>query len=72
MALFFDRRKERKLLQWTVTYLAGAWAFMEASSLVVEQFHRPEVVGQGITIVAVLGSGTAEVPIPPSGMPEED
>lgn len=51
----FERLKERKLVQWAIAYLAGAWVLVEATSLVVEQFHWSEVVGQVVTIVAFFG-----------------
>ena len=47
--------KERKLVQWAITYLAGAWVIVEASSLVVGQFHWPEVIGQVVTVLAFFG-----------------
>ena len=50
-----QRLKERKLVQWALAYLAGAWVLVEASSLVVGQFHWPEFIGQAITIVAFFG-----------------
>ena len=50
-----QRLKERKLVQWAVAYLAGAWVIVEVASLVVSQFHWPEIVGQVITILAVFG-----------------
>jgi len=31
-----QRLKERKLVQWALAYLAGAWVFVEATSLVVD------------------------------------
>jgi len=51
----FQRLKERKLVQWSLAYLAGAWVLVEASNLVVERFHWPEVIGQAIIILAALG-----------------
>ena len=50
-----QRLKERKLVQWAVAYLAGAWVLVEATSLVVGQFHWPELIGQAVTILAVFG-----------------
>ncbi len=50
-----QRLKERKLIQWALAYLAGAWALVEASNLVVDQFHWPEVVGQVVTVAAFFG-----------------
>ncbi len=51
----FQRLRERKLVQWALAYLAGAWVLVEASNLVVERFHWSEVIGQAVIILAVMG-----------------
>jgi len=50
-----QRLKERKLVQWAIAYLCGAWVLVEATNLVVEQFSWPLVVGQIVTILAFFG-----------------
>ena len=55
MPSLLQRLKERKLVQWALAYLAGVWAVMEASGYVGEQFHWPDVIGQVITVVAMVG-----------------
>jgi len=55
MPSLLQRLKERKLVQWALAYLAGVWAVMEASAYVGEQFHWPDVIGQVITVVAMVG-----------------
>ncbi len=50
-----QRLKERKIVQWAVAYLCGAWILVEATNLVVEQFFWPLVVGQLVTILAFFG-----------------
>ena len=55
MTSLLERLKERKLVQWAIAYLAGAWVLVEASNLVVEQFHWPEWIGQTITVLAAFG-----------------
>jgi TolB-like protein/tetratricopeptide (TPR) repeat protein len=50
-----QRLKERKLVQWGIAYLCGAWVFVEATNLVVEQFSWPQIVGQVVTILAFFG-----------------
>lgn len=45
----------RKLVQWALAYLAGAWVIVESSSLVVEQFGWPSVIGQAVIILAGFG-----------------
>jgi TolB-like protein len=55
MTPLLQHLKERQLVQWALAYLAGAWALVEATTLVVGQFHWPEVVGQAVTVVAFFG-----------------
>jgi TolB-like protein len=50
-----QRLKDRKLVQWSLAYLAGAWALVEATGMVVEQFQWPVVVGQGVAVAAFFG-----------------
>ncbi len=50
-----QRLKERKLVQWALAYLAGAWFLVEASDLVVERFRWSEGIGQAVIILAVFG-----------------
>ena len=50
-----QRLKERKLFQWAIAYLAGAWLLVEATNLVVEQFSWPQILGQIVTILAFFG-----------------
>lgn len=35
------RIRERKIVQWTVVYLAGAWVFLEALGFVADTFSWP-------------------------------
>ena len=51
----FDRLKQRKLVQWALAYLAGAWAILEVAGYVGDQFGWPVVVGQILTILASQG-----------------
>jgi TolB-like protein len=55
MASLLERLKERKLVQWAIAYLAGAWALVEATGLVVEQFAWSATVGQVVTTLALFG-----------------
>ena len=55
MTSLLQRLKERKLVQWVIAYLAGAWVLVEASTLVAQQFHWPEWIGQTVTILAAFG-----------------
>jgi len=51
----WQRLKDRKIVQWGLAYLAGAWVVVESASLVAQQFHWPEVVGPVVTILAMFG-----------------
>ncbi len=55
MASLLRRLKERKLVQWTVAYLAGAWLCLEAFDLVAEQFLWPLWIRQGATVGLLFG-----------------
>ena len=52
---FLARLGKRKLVQWTVAYLAGAWLCLEAFDLVAEQFQWPFWVRQGATVGLLFG-----------------
>jgi TolB-like protein/Flp pilus assembly protein TadD len=49
------RLKARKMVQWAIAYLAGAWVLVESSNLVVDRFHWPEGIGQAVIILALFG-----------------
>jgi TolB-like protein len=49
------RLRERRMVQWTVAYLAGAWLLMQVLHLVGEQFGIPVALLRSVT--AVLGVG---------------
>ena len=54
-ASLLQQLRNRKIVQWGLAYIAGAWVLVESTSLVVQQFHWPEVVGQAVTILAMSG-----------------
>jgi serine/threonine-protein kinase len=49
------RLKERKIVQWAIAYLAGAWVLVEATGHVVGLFQWPVVVTEVVTILAFFG-----------------
>lgn len=55
MAPLRQRLNERKVVQWTLAYLAAAWLGLEAFDLVAEQFQWPLWVRQGATVVVLFG-----------------
>src|SRR5438046_7562078 len=52
---FFQRLKERKLVQWAVEYGAAAFALLQGIDIVAQQFGCPEGVRRGITLGLVVG-----------------
>ena len=55
MTEFFQRLKQRKLVQWTVAYVAAAFALLQGIDLVAQQFGWPDSVRRGITLAMVVG-----------------
>ncbi|HEX4665394.1 MAG TPA: hypothetical protein VH207_02245 [Chthoniobacterales bacterium] len=56
---FFQRLKQRKLVQWALAYVAAAFALLQGIDIVAQQFGGPEGVHRGITrsIVILLAFG---------------
>jgi TolB-like protein/Tfp pilus assembly protein PilF len=52
---FFQRLKQRKLVQWAIAYVAAAFALLQGIDIVAQQFGWPEGVRRGITLVLVVG-----------------
>jgi TolB-like protein/Flp pilus assembly protein TadD len=52
---FASRLGERKLVQWALAYLAGAWAVLEVLGYVGDQFGWPALVGQVLIVFALFG-----------------
>ncbi|CAN5637587.1 hypothetical protein BH23GEM3_BH23GEM3_02820 [soil metagenome] len=50
-----QRLKERKLFQWGLAYLAGAWVMLEVLSQIGEHFAWPNVVLRVLTVALALG-----------------
>ena len=50
-----QRLKERKLVQWAVAYLAGAWVLFEVSDAVGGRWNLPDVLFQGLAVVLAIG-----------------
>jgi TolB-like protein/Flp pilus assembly protein TadD len=55
MLSLIHRMKDRKLAQWALAYLAGAWVFLEAAGHVGDHFHWPGIVQRVLIILAGLG-----------------
>lgn len=52
---FFQRLKERKLVQWTIAYLAGAYLVYEGSWTAAEVWGISTVLVRGIHVLLIFG-----------------
>src|SRR5262245_45732048 len=52
---FFQRLKQRKLVQWAIAYVAAAFALLQGIDIVAQQFGWPEAERRGITLALVVG-----------------
>ncbi len=52
---FFQRLKQRKLVQWAIAYVAAAFALLQGMDIIGQQFGWPEGVRRGITLALVVG-----------------
>ncbi len=55
MATILDRLKQRKLGQWVLAYLAGAWFVMQLVEVVGDRWGLPVVMQRGIDFALVFG-----------------
>jgi adenylate cyclase len=56
-----ERIKERKLFQWAVAYLAGAWLLLQIIGLVGQPFAWPDLVMRAATVLVGIGFPAALV-----------
>ncbi len=55
MTDLWQRLQQHKLVQWSVAYVAAAFALLQGIDIVAQQFGWPESVQRGITLAMVLG-----------------
>lgn len=55
MPSLVDRLKQRKLVQWGVAYLAGAWLTLEVSDVVGDKFGWPTPLYRAIIVLLIFG-----------------
>jgi TolB-like protein len=55
MKPFWQRLRERKLVQWGLAYLASAWLLMQVASLLGGQFELSPGILRGFTVVLAIG-----------------
>jgi TolB-like protein/Tfp pilus assembly protein PilF len=61
MTDLLQRLRERKLGQWALAYLAGAWVLLQGLDLIGHQFDWPTGLLRGITVVLGVGFFTTLV-----------
>jgi TolB-like protein/tetratricopeptide (TPR) repeat protein len=55
MASFFDRVKHRKLVQWAVAYLAGAWLVLQVLDVIEGPLRISEELQLAVLVVLAIG-----------------
>jgi len=55
MTELFERLRQRKIVQWTLAYVAFAFALLQGLDIVAQQFGWPEGVRRSITIALAVG-----------------
>lgn len=61
MSSFLRHLRQRKITQWAVAYLAGAWLFLEVLGFIADHFSWPGFIVQGATITLGMGIGVVLV-----------
>ena len=52
---FFDRLWQRKIVQWALAYLAGAFALLQATDIIGQRFGWPEQVVRVLIVALAIG-----------------
>ena len=52
---FFKRLKERKLVQWTLAYVAAAFALLQGIDIMAQRFDWPEETMRFVIIALSVG-----------------
>ncbi len=55
MTNFWGRLKQRKLVQWSVAYIAAAFALLGGVDIVANRFAWPDAISRGLIIAACVG-----------------
>jgi len=55
MTDFLRRLRERKLVQWTLAYVAAAFALIQVFDIVAQRFGWPEPIVRGLIIALAIG-----------------
>ena len=60
MSDFLQRLRERKLVQWALAYGAAAFAMIQVTDVVAQQFGWPDGARRGITIMLAIAMLVAD------------
>src|SRR5215831_14948134 len=52
---FFQRLKQRKLVQWAIAYVAAAFALLQGIDIVAQRFGWPDTVERTLIIATCIG-----------------
>jgi TolB-like protein/cytochrome c-type biogenesis protein CcmH/NrfG len=52
---FLRQFRRRRLTQWVLAYLAGAWLFLESFGFIAESFDWPQFIVRGIIVLLLAG-----------------
>ena len=52
---FWTRLRRRKVVQWGLVYVVGAWGLLQGIGFVVDAFHWPDATKQVATLALFLG-----------------
>ena len=52
---FWSRFVQRKLIQWALAYLAGAWVLYEVAATVGGHWGLPDILYRGLFVVLAVG-----------------
>lgn len=55
MPRYLDELRNRKLVQWGLAYLAGAWLLLQLAALLADIFDLPRDLLRALTVVLVVG-----------------
>lgn len=55
LSSLWPRLRERKLVQWAIAYLAGAWVLLQVLDLVGNRFGWPDALLRALIVLAVAG-----------------
>lgn len=55
MSSFLQRLKQRKITQWAIAYLAGAWLFLEVLGFIATYFGWQNVIVQAAMVTLAMG-----------------